>query len=76
MLSHYALKKQARLKAGGDLDEAVMTELMTSARMNDMRKSFDALKQGRMPDVSLCAGSDVSLSGHARACRIRAHSMA
>ncbi|MDE3176961.1 MAG: NAD(P)/FAD-dependent oxidoreductase [Pseudomonadota bacterium] len=67
MLSHYALKTQARLKAGGDLDDAVMTELMTSARMNDMRKSFDALKQGRAPDVPLCAGSDVSLSDATRA---------
>jgi len=67
MLSHYALRKQARLKAGGDLDDAVMTELMTSDRMNDLRKSFAALKLGRMPDVSLCAGSDVSLGDPMRA---------
>ena len=67
MLSHYALKEQARLKAGGDLDDAVMTELMTSDRLNDMRRSFDALKQGHAPDVPLCAGSDVSLSDSSRA---------
>lgn len=67
MLSHYALKKQATLKAGGDLDTAVMTELMTSDRMNDMRTSFDQLKQGKIPTVPLCAGSDIAVGDPTRA---------
>ncbi|MDQ0456806.1 phytoene desaturase family protein [Rhizobium paknamense] len=67
MLSHYALKKQARLKAGGDLDDALMLELMTSDRMNDMRTSFDQLKQGKIPTVPLCAGSDIAVFDSSRA---------
>jgi phytoene dehydrogenase-like protein len=67
MLSHYALKKQARLKAGGDLDDALMIELMTSDKINDMRTSFDALKQGRLPQVPLCAGGDIAVGDPSRA---------
>jgi phytoene dehydrogenase-like protein len=67
MLSHYALKKKATLKAGGDLDQAVMTELMTSDKINDMRRSFDQLKQGELPIVPLCAGSDIAVSDPTRA---------
>ena len=67
MLSHYALKKKARLKVGGDADKAVMTELMTSDSLNDLRASFDQMRRGHMPATRLCAGSDVSLDDDTRA---------
>lgn len=67
MLSHYALKTNAKTIAGPNADAAFMTELMTSDKMNDLRRSFDALRQGQMPEVRLCAGSDIALSDPTRA---------
>jgi phytoene dehydrogenase-like protein len=67
MLSHYALKKKATFKAGPEVDRAVMTELMTSDKINDMRASFDALRSGKMPAIPLCAGSDIAVSDPTRA---------
>jgi len=67
MLSHFALKEKASLHIGGDADRAVMTELMTSDKINDMRASFDAMRRGEMPEVRLCAGSDIAMADPTRA---------
>lgn len=49
---HAALNEPLRFKAGPHVNQAYFTELMP-AKMDTLRRYFDALRYGRMPDTSL-----------------------
>ena len=58
LLSHYALKEKARFRCGGDAERAVLIELMSTSRMDEMLADFDELRRGRVPARRLIAGGD------------------
>lgn len=57
LLSHYALKERAVLKAE-EGEGAVMTELVADDDLTALLDDYDELRRGRVPERRLCAGSD------------------
>lgn len=67
LLTHLALKKQAKLTVGGDAQKAVMTELMSCDTINEMLLDYDHLRRGTIPPRRLIAGGDNTSNDTTRA---------
>ncbi|WP_323000258.1 NAD(P)/FAD-dependent oxidoreductase [Castellaniella sp.] len=66
MVSHYALKENARFYAGEEVGYATMLELMATDRLDEMMADFDDLKRGLITERRLSAGGDESISDKTR----------
>ena len=67
LLTHMALREKARFRAGDHFNDAVMIELLHSAKLADMLEDYDHLRRGRVPPRRLCAGGDGAWNDPTRA---------
>lgn len=65
-VSHYDLKEPLRFKAGPEVGQGIMIELLATSRLDEMLDDFDALRRGRVTKRRLIAGGDESLGDPTR----------
>lgn len=66
-VSHYALREQIKFRASAEVGQAVMLELLSTSRLDQLLDDFDALRRRRLPERLLLAGGDESIGDPTRA---------
>ena len=65
-VSHYALREQIKFRTDAEIGSAVMLELLSTSRLDELLDDFDALRRGRLTERLLLAGGDESIGDPTR----------